>query len=618
MKIQGFEIDVYNQYGLKDGVTSSTCPVCSKDRKKSTQKCLSVFWDTGLAQCNHCGELLQLHTYKKKKTNDKNYRRPEWKNNTGFSNKFVKYFENKRKIKQETIKKNNLISEGITYMPEAKKERNTIQFNYWRDNELINIKYRDGEEKYKLEANCELILWNLDSIRTSKEAVITEGEFDTLAYLQAGINTVVSVPNGASEKNPNLKYIDNCIEWLENKEKIYLALDNDDPGKVTTKELIRRLGAEKCYIVDFKDVKDANDYLKKYGELLLAETLKDAKQAPLENVITLNDVKDDLIGFYRHGMPQGYKIGLKAFDDYFSTYTKQYIVITGIPSHGKTHFADQMAVGYNIMNKWKVAYCSVESEPKVLHLDAICRKIFGKKFTEIDYNQKTKELKQVTEYVNDNFFFIDYDDGYDLEKVLSKAAELVTRKGIRLLVIDPYNKIRLKRSINKGFTEYATDYLNEIEDFCRKYDALILLVAHPKKPQGINVKEYEPGFYDIKGGGEFYDMSPHGLCVHRDFVRGLVKVKVLKQKFKNLGETGKEIWFKWSKDSTRFDPLIRQPNDIEDIPDVLFTDNNLLNLNQSQETQSNTNDIKQQISTSKEFENDSGMPEQLKDSELPF
>ncbi|MGB1121874.1 MAG: bifunctional hydroxymethylpyrimidine kinase/phosphomethylpyrimidine kinase, partial [Saprospiraceae bacterium] len=52
----------------------------------------------------------------------------------------------------------------------------------------------------------------------------------------------------------------------------------------------------------------------------------------------------------------------------------------------------------------------------------------------------TDKWNQVAEHVNDNFFFIDM-ERYTLESVLRKGAELVKRKGIKCLVIDPFNKV---------------------------------------------------------------------------------------------------------------------------------------------------------------------------------
>ena len=67
-EINGFEIDQYNQYGLKDGTRYSTCPLCSNGRRGSNKKakCASLDWERGLGTCHHCGEVFQLHTYRKK------------------------------------------------------------------------------------------------------------------------------------------------------------------------------------------------------------------------------------------------------------------------------------------------------------------------------------------------------------------------------------------------------------------------------------------------------------------------------------------------------------------------------------------------------------------------
>ena len=62
--------------------------------------------------------------------------------------------------------------------------------------------------------------------------------------------------------------------------------------------------------------------------------------------------------------------------------------------------------------------------------------------------------------------------------------------------------------------------------------------------------------YNIKGGGEWYDASYHGLLVHRDYEAKTTKVKVLKVKFQNLGENGAEAFFKWETKSGTYIPII--------------------------------------------------------------
>ncbi len=61
-----YPIKKYNLYNLPVGAKYSTCPICSSERKKRNQKCLLIDWNRGLATCQHCGKVLQLHSYQNK------------------------------------------------------------------------------------------------------------------------------------------------------------------------------------------------------------------------------------------------------------------------------------------------------------------------------------------------------------------------------------------------------------------------------------------------------------------------------------------------------------------------------------------------------------------------
>lgn len=68
MMNQNFEVDIFNQYHLKEGAKYSKCPLCSDSRSRSNKniKCASLDWNRGLGTCHHCGEVFQIHTYKRK------------------------------------------------------------------------------------------------------------------------------------------------------------------------------------------------------------------------------------------------------------------------------------------------------------------------------------------------------------------------------------------------------------------------------------------------------------------------------------------------------------------------------------------------------------------------
>jgi twinkle protein len=330
------------------------------------------------------------------------------------------------------------------------------------------------------------------------------------------------------------------------------------------RELVRRLGAEVCYIIDFNGNKDANEYLLEHGAEELRNAIHTARPVPLENVSTLKDIEDELKDFVKNGFKPGFQIGLKNFDDIFSTYTGQFITVTGVPSSGKSDFVDQMVVGYNQLYGWKTAYASPENQPVYLHAHKLMRKHWQDmpRVDDIDGNK----WEQVTNHVNDNYFFIDMDK-YNLEAVLRKGAELVKRKGIKCLVLDPFNKIRDTNAHSDDVNRYTMDYLAKIEAFCKKYDVLTFIVAHPTKMyKGQDGKMEEPTMYNIKGGGEWYDASYHGLLVHRDYDAKTTKVKVLKVKFQNLGENGAESHFTWEPRSGSFVPHVDAVAETEPMP----------------------------------------------------
>ncbi|MCP4551623.1 MAG: toprim domain-containing protein, partial [Bacteroidetes bacterium] len=113
---------------------------------------------------------------------------------------------------------------------------------------------------------------------------------DVLALHEAGVTNAISVPNGATLNTNNLEYLDNCIDYFDDKEKIILAVDTDEAGQALQAELVRRLGSEVCYLASFDDCKDANEYLIKYGTEKLVQRITGARPVPLENVTTFRDI----------------------------------------------------------------------------------------------------------------------------------------------------------------------------------------------------------------------------------------------------------------------------------------------------------------------------------------
>jgi len=533
MKIKLFNLDNKKTY-IADFVGHGTekksiCPVCSHTRKKKKDKILSYNEVSEVAFCHHCNTSFQkFRLYQK---TEKIYKRPEWKNTTELSDKTIKFFES-RKISQ-TVVKNMKITSGIEYMPQFNKEVDTIQFNYFLDSELINIKYRGVNKAFKLNKDSELIFYNLDAIKETNECIIVEGELDCLSFIQSGRLDVVSVPAGAST---NTEYLDNYLEYFENKEKIFIATDNDLKGIELRDELVRRLGVEKCYKVNFKDCKDANEYHIKYGGQNLHELLKEAKEFPISGLFGVKDFKEEIFNLYYKGLQKGYLIG-GDHDEYISFEKGRVYTITGIPNHGKSEWLDFVLSKLMIIHGLKFEYFSPENHPTELHISKLVSQSVGKKFA--TDNLQRNDLENTIDYLNNHVWFIKPENEYNLDTILEIAKQGVEKYGINGIVIDPYNKLEHNRPSNMNETDYVSKFYDKLINFGIKYNLLTFLVAHPVKMQKKTDGLHEvPNLYSISGSANFYNKTDFGITVYRNFETGNSEIYIQKAKFKHLGTVG--------------------------------------------------------------------------------
>jgi twinkle protein len=535
---------IYDVDIRRAGQSKIICPECSHTRRHTKDRSLSFNSKNGIGHCHHCNaSFFEYRPYIEKKQ----YVIPEWKNRTELSDKAVKWF-NGRMISQETLNKMQ-ISSAMEYMPQVEKETTVICFPYYYREKLVNIKFRDGAKNFKMVKDAELVFYNLNSILDQKECVVVEGEIDVLSFIEAGICNVISVPNGASGRT--MEYVDNCYNELQGIEIFYIAVDNDPAGVALKDELVRRFGTEKCRIVNFKDCKDANDYLIKHGSVELRELLASATELPIKDIVNFEEIYDSVYSLYQNGLQPGLKINDPEFDKLLTWERGRLYLVSGIPSHGKSSFVDFLAVKLNIIHGWKSAYFSPENFPIQVHFAGIASLISGKRFNTADIPQS--EFESIYSHIINNFFFIYPEDDITIENILEKATYLVKRKGIKVLVIDPYNKLEHTRNRNESETEYISRFLDALSMFAKKNDCVVVLVAHPTKMQKEKDEEkYKvPTLYDVSGSSHFFNKADFGIIVYRDFIEKKITVYVQKVKFKHLGHVG-EVEYMYNLVNGRF------------------------------------------------------------------
>ena len=542
-----FIIDLKNA----TGENAMPCPECSGDRKKKTAKSFSWDGQKGIGNCLHCGAKFGKKlegTYKPNELQKPIYSRPEWRNITDLEDDVLKFFTD-RGLSQRVVNQVK-ITQGRTFFPQLEKEAKCIEFNYFRDTELINVKYRGPKKSFKLYKDAELIFYNLDSMKDMDYVIITEGEVDALSYIEAGYDSVISVPNGATKSaQQKLVYLDNCIDLFEEVKTIFIATDDDEPGRVLQEELARRLGKYRCRKVSFLGCKDANELLMK-EPLALQDTITQSEPYPIDGVLTVDNLSDDIWRLKREGLKPGCDISIPCFNELLTFDPGYLTVVTGIPNHGKSEFLDQIMVDLSIKHGWRFGIFSPANYPLQLHFSKIASKLVGERFNDM----ADHKVIQAMDYYRDNFFYIVPKEDNSVESIIEHATQLVKRYGINGLIIDAWNKLDHDFASNE--TTYIGKQLDLIINFAHKFGVHIFVVAHPTKMQRDkgNGPYLVPTLYDMAGSAHFFNKSHNGISVYRYLFEdgtSSPEVFVQKVKFKHWGRQG-SVALQYDIDSGRF------------------------------------------------------------------
>jgi len=574
------------------------CPFCSHSRKSEHQKekklAVNMLKSPMPWRCNHCGEAGIVFTPEdlahkpvKPLLNFPKWREPEqkhyeWLKKRGLDKDVADHF----KI---TISNENVL-QFKTPKPQNKGQWiNTVclNFPYYEDGLLINIKYRDPRKNFKLIAGASKIFYNIDSIKSHDYCIITEGEFDAMAYHQAGLTSVVSVPNGAtvSEKekehyretgqlkvfNPlNLEYLDLNIERFDHVKTIYLATDDDATGVKLRMELARRLGKEKCKFIRFSDYKDSKDepindpnhLLLEKGKAVLADTINKAYEFPIDNVSTAKDHIEEILSDFDHGRERGKSTGFKSLDPHFSLYPGWLYMLNGYPNEGKTTFWLNIMAASTILYGDKWGIYSPENYPVKNIIDTLAEILLDNTANpEFQNRIKKYDYKDVVlEHIEKHFFFVNNEDGYSPKKLAIVKEELIRKKGITGFFTDPWSALDHTDMGNREDL-YISQCLNREIRLATKYSIINMISHHPPKPpeqKDGGLKAPHP--YQLSGGAMWWNKSYVICCLHRinrvDYTETKVGFHVQKVKeekvFGEKTNQNEPIIFEYKRRSNRF------------------------------------------------------------------
>ena len=561
-----YDVDVRRR---TSGVVKTVCNKCQATRHNKRDRSLRVNVDTGHCHCYHCGadfyvpdeaeerEKAERRAARQRRAAavPRHFQRPVFDPaRTTLSESVERWLVETRCIPQGVIA-GLRITEQEEFMPQFGAKERCVCFNYFEGGQLVNTKFRSGKKHFKMVQGAELIPYNIDSLIGQTSCIIHEGELDAASSLAAGFKSVISVPAGA---NSNLSWLDRFMEThFEDLTEVIIAVDTDSAGLQLRDELINRLGAERCRVVAYgPGCKDANEHLCKYGVASLRVAIEQAAEVPLEGVFTATDLHSDLLALFENGFGPGAETGWEEMDKICTYERGRLIILTGVPGAGKSEWLDELVLRLCLRHQWKIAFFSPENTPIVYHIRKLVEKLTGHRFQK-GCGISEGLLMRSEEFLTDNVSHISLKGNATPERVLAKAHELVVRRGCRILVIDPLNRLDHTPQPGQTETQYLSNFLNMITEFAVQHNCLVVLVAHPRKMNRNPVTNTTPRveMYDINGSADFFNKADYGIVVERDKGVGVTRVYVDKVKFKHLGMGGM-VTFAYDPVSGRYLPCV--------------------------------------------------------------
>ena len=389
-----------------------------------------------------------------------------------------------------------------------------VVFPFIDGGEVVAEKYRAPGKKFWQRAGGRKTFWNADVIDDPSlhdgmhSLLITEGEIDALTAIDAGYPFTVSVPEGAvppseasnASKGPvndetgKFSFLWNNRERLKKVKRFIIAMDNDPAGIRMADELVRRLSASRCFFIEYPEgCKDLNDVRKQHGAERVREVINSARPFPVKGLYRLNE--------YPEGTGiETYSTGWATLDNHFLLFAPALVVVTGIPGHGKSTWLNNLLINAAENHHWRSVIFSPEL-PVVPFLRDKMRACAGR--ASVERLQREGRLGNIDRWLEEYFFFIDYDQEGDeeitLEYLIERIEDAVFRHGIRIAVIDPWNEVEHARRRDENQDEYTNRATRTLKRLAKRLGIMIFVLAHPTKDVQQHGKSRKPTLYDIHG-----------------------------------------------------------------------------------------------------------------------
>jgi len=452
------------------------CPLCN------TQQSLQMNFFTGRWKCHSCNQEGTLYDLKKKiglinpitsvsslePLDDYHVRKIEEAHNLLISSpSLLEELLSWRPWTIEAVKHFRLGYTEVRFEDGTIKKFLTIPHSY--QGKFYNVKFRSwpGEPKeFQRIPNAPTILFNTDVCLSSEtnEIMIVEGELDCITAWCCGYRNVVATTGGAKSSIPSP-----FLDLLEQFERVVIAFDGDEAGRVGAKKLARQLGIHRCFLIDFPDGFDLTDYVKVYS----CEKLKELSPTPLY----LSDIENFSAIVERISIAGGEEdllsTGFKNLDEIVGGYAPDGFLLTiaSPPKSGKTTFSCALALNFARNHGPALIYCLEMNKEKIAS-------IIVSQLLHSSRKPSTIEASLVKENFSNLPLYHAFMANAQPEVVYETIREAFYRFGVRFVVFD--NIHYLVRGVDNKASVLA-DVVKNFSLLTKELGITILLIAQPRK-----------------------------------------------------------------------------------------------------------------------------------------
>lgn len=409
----------------------------------------------------------------------KSYSKPSREGVSKLSGEHRAWLENERKIAPEAIAAYRLASRD-----------GWLMFPYLRDGELVAAKYRKLPKQFRQDADCRPSLFGWQAVPDdARVALICEGEMDALAWHSYGV-PALSVPMGGGTGAKH-SWVESEYERLSLLDTIFLSFDPDASGQDAVRDLVERLGRERCRVVTLPH-KDANDCLiAGVPQAEMVARLRDARTCDPSELRDIGEFEDAIWAEYSradHGIPLPWdKVGSDVLLRAGET-----SIWAGVNGHGKSTLAS-FVVAANAGRGVRTCVASMEYR-SALWMMRMNRQAAG-------VGQPSEAFsRHVTRELSGNVRAFDVQGAAKADRILEVFRYARRRYQIELFLIDNLTKCGFADDDYPG----QKKFIEALSDFARSEQTHVAVVAHMRKGDTEN----EPaGKWSIKGSGGISDMA---------------------------------------------------------------------------------------------------------------